>query len=107
VEEQRGNIVQESTSFVSDGVEINAWGRPVDEDMAFDDDGAQGDNYEAMDVKRLKGEIKARKEAGRELDTTGVTKKSQVIALLRADDEAQANEKAAADATAEDDDNKE
>jgi hypothetical protein len=58
---------------------------------------AQTDEFEQADyttwsAAQLKEELKKRQDAGREFDTAGVTKKGQVIDLLKADDEAAAAE---------------
>lgn len=45
-------------------------------------------DYSDMTVDELKDELKVRKEAGREIDTEGITKKSQLVAALEADDQA-------------------
>lgn len=43
-------------------------------------------DYSGMTVDELKDELKTRQEAGREIDTEGITKKSQLISALQADD---------------------
>lgn len=64
-----------------------------DGDGAGEDDSQEaGPDYDAMTSKELKAEVKARQDAGREIDITGMTKKSQVAGALRADDAAAAAE---------------
>lgn len=92
-----------SQTFNMGDQEVNAWGRPHDEDVTFDD--TVNDNYDQKTVPALKDDLKARQEAGREIDTAGITKKSQLIAALREDDRKQAEEAAGEDD--EDDDTEE
>lgn len=65
-----------------------------DEDNGASNDGGSGveDPYKDLNAEQLKDELKARIEAGREIDTTNIKKKADVIAALQADDEAQAAE---------------
>lgn len=91
--------------FVKEGRWTDPWGRDGG-DAALDDNGyptqgpgAEDDpdlsvNYRDMKVDELKAELSRRLEAGREIDTSGITKKSELIAALVADDEAQAAEQA-------------
>lgn len=56
---------------------------------------AQGVEAPALadrDATWLKEEVKRRRDAGREIDTKGVTKKAQLVKLLEADDEAREEE---------------
>lgn len=48
-------------------------------------------DYGNWSAQQLKDEVRARKASGRELDTSNVTKKSQLVRLLEADDEAVGN----------------
>lgn len=54
--------------------------------------GVEALSYKDHDANWLKDEVKRRREAGRTIDTTGVKKKSQLVALLEADDEAKEEE---------------
>lgn len=69
---------------------VDAWGRDIEQDEVLDADADPG--YAKMSAKDLQALAKER-----ELDLTGVTKKSEVIALLEAAD--------AAAAEADDEDN--
>lgn len=66
-----------------------------DEDDSDEDDDEDNEDdtskYSEMSSKDLKAEVKTRRDAGRELDTKGITKKSELIELLVADDAAQAS----------------
>ncbi len=75
----------------SEGVEENSEENEENEDDTQDepDEPEFTPDYSALTGKELKAEVKARKERGREIDTSGVTKKSELIALLQADDTAQ------------------
>lgn len=84
-----------SQTFNMGDQEVNAWGRPHDEDVTFDD--TTGDDYDRKFVPELKDILKARLEAGREIETADIKKKSQLIAALREDDRAQAAEAAGQD----------
>lgn len=84
-----------SQTFNMGDQEVNAWGRPHDEDVTFDD--GANDNYDQMTIAGLKDELKVRQEAGRDIDTSNIKKKSQLIAALRDDDRAQASEAAGED----------
>jgi hypothetical protein len=53
-----------------------------------DDEDDEPSDYDDMTVDELKDELKTRRDAGREIDTTGVTKKSELIEALKADDNA-------------------
>jgi hypothetical protein len=70
---------------------------------SMDDDESNSDeepvvstvDYDSWTSAELKAAVKERNEAGRTLDTSGMTKKSQVAQVLRDDDAAQAAEEAA------------
>jgi hypothetical protein len=51
-------------------------------------DQLQGKSYDEWSSGDLKAEVKRRRESGREIDTSGVTRKAQLASLLREDDEA-------------------
>ena len=55
-----------------------------------EDEESEEGPYSDFTSKQLKAEVKARREAGREIDTSGITKKSELVAALEADDAAQA-----------------
>lgn len=59
-----------------------------DEEPETDLDQLQGKSYDEWSSTDLKSEVKRRREAGREIDTSGVTRKAQLASLLREDDEA-------------------
>lgn len=65
-----------------------------------DEVGDPDEEYENWSAAALKNEVKKRKEAGRTIDTAGVTKKAQLAELLNADDQA-ADEEAASAASQE------
>lgn len=67
---------------------VDAWGRRADEDVDMSEPAAPDDTYNDQTVGDLKTELKTRQEAGREIDTSGITKKSQLVEALRADDRA-------------------
>lgn len=69
---------------------VDAWGRRADEDVDMSDQApTPTDNYNDQTVGDLKAELKKRQDAGRQIDTSGITKKSQLVEALRADDRAQ------------------
>jgi hypothetical protein len=84
--------------YIRDGVAVDPWGREVE---GFDVEGSQkaaeaaqqpaeDDQYDEMSAQELKDELRRRQDAGREIDTTGVTRKAQLAQKLREDDKAQA-----------------
>ena len=72
-EEHESPIAHENTGSVAPPKEPSE-----DETSAYDD----------MNVDELKDELKKRQEAGREIDTSGIKKKSDLIKALKADDKA-------------------
>lgn len=80
--------------YIKDGVAVDPWGREVE---GFDVEGSQkaaeaaqepaeDDQYDEMSAQELKDELRRRQDAGREFDTSGVTRKAQLAQLLREDD---------------------
>jgi hypothetical protein len=63
---------------------------PDQDDSEENEDGVEG--YDSLNADQLKAELKARQDAGREIDTKGIKKKADLVAALEADDEAQASE---------------
>lgn len=92
--------------FEVDGRLRDAWGTdhgdvPDPNDEAFMDEGAgpgtdvNGDgalNLDEMNGEQLKAELKRRREAGREIDTKGITTVGGLREVLKADDRAQVEE---------------
>lgn len=86
-----------ATREMADVIEANdrKFNSMDEDDDAAEDAGeppAPTKDYESMTSKELKAEVAERQEAGREIDITGMTKKSQVADALRADDAAAAAE---------------
>lgn len=63
-----------------------------DESEDDEDEPVEGEDYSDFTGKALKNEVAARHTAGRVIDTKGVTTKAELIALLKIDDAAQAEE---------------
>lgn len=85
--------------YIRDGVPVDPWGRTVEgyDDLESDLEEAEkagqareADAYDSMTADELKDELKARQEAGREIDVTGVRRKAELAQKLREDDAAQA-----------------
>lgn len=93
--------------YIKDGVAVDPWGREVEgfdvegsqkaaeqaQQVSADPDtdpGREDDRYDEMSAAELKDELRSRQDAGREIDTTGVTRKAQLAQKLREDDAAQA-----------------
>lgn len=82
----------------ADGSLSDAWGNTVDEsEVSFDEGDTQEDEettgkYADLTAQQLKDEVKARQEAGRTFDLTGVRTKADLARVLEADDAAQAQE---------------
>ena len=92
---------KESTifDFGDEGGLQDAWGRPADPD-ADQEVSLEMRNYKSMKVEGeggLKEELRDRQENGREIDTSQVRTKADLIAVLQADDRAQAEEAATED----------
>ncbi len=72
---------------MADGTFRDAWGNPV-EDPNLPLGEAVPKALEDMTAQELKDEAKARQDAGRTLDLSGVKSKADLIAALKADDAA-------------------
>jgi len=80
-----------------DGTFKDAWGNVVDDpDFSVEEseDGSTPEttakSLDEMTAQELKDEAKARQDAGRELDLSSVKNKADLIAVLKADDQANA-----------------
>jgi hypothetical protein len=77
--------------YIKGGVPVDAWGREVEgyeipSESAPEPEPVEDDRYDEMSAQELKDELQRRREAGREIDTTGVTRKAQLAQALREDD---------------------
>lgn len=70
-----------------DQQQADAADEPEDEDVSDEEK-----PYAERSASELQAEVKARKAAGRTIDTSGVRKKSELVELLEQDDAAQADE---------------
>jgi hypothetical protein len=85
VEYQEGMAV-----YIKGDVPVDAWGRQVEgyevPKAEPEPEPVEDDRYDEMSAQELKDELQRRREAGREIDTTGVTRKAQLAQALREDD---------------------
>lgn len=63
-----------------------------DDSDETEDETGDAPKYDDWSSADLKAEVKRRQDEGRQLDVKGLTKKSEVAAVLRADDAANAGE---------------
>lgn len=87
--DHEGNVISNDPRWIAEQTVRRFEDTAENPEGGVTEQGVETEGYAGREAEWLKEEVKRRRDAGREIDTKGVKRKSQLVKLLEADDEAQ------------------